>query len=133
MEFNNQYLTYAEYIEIGGTLDEAPFNILEFKAQKEIDKYTFGRLTGLDIQKNEVKVCIFELIKTLTNPSEEPVSSNKSSESYPGYSVSYTTLSNDLIKAKETEIGNIITTYLSNCKLDDGTPYLYRGVDKYVK
>ena len=133
MELNNNYLSYEEYAELGGALDEVPFSILEFKAQKEIDKYTFGRLTGLDKQRNEVKVCIFELIKTITNPSGEPASSNKSSESYPGYSVSYATLSNDLIKAKEAEIGNIITTYLSNCKLDDGTPYLYRGVDKYVK
>ena len=43
MEFNKHYLSYEEYIELGGTLDEAPFNILELEAQKNIDKYTQGR------------------------------------------------------------------------------------------
>ena len=42
MEFSNQYLTYQEYLELGGSLEETPFNILELEAQKNIDKYTFG-------------------------------------------------------------------------------------------
>ena len=52
MEFENQYLTYEEYIELGGTLDETPFNILELEAQKNVDKYTLGRLQNLEQQIN---------------------------------------------------------------------------------
>ena len=44
MEFKNQYLTYLEYKNLGGTLGEMPFNLLEFKARKIIDERTLGRL-----------------------------------------------------------------------------------------
>ena len=44
MEFKGQYLTYQEYKALGGTLDEMPFNLLEFNARKKIDERTFGRL-----------------------------------------------------------------------------------------
>ena len=57
MEFTKQYLTYEEYQELGGTLEETPFNILELEAQKNIDKYTFDRLKDLEEQINEVKIC----------------------------------------------------------------------------
>ena len=48
MEFTKQYLTYEEYQELGGTLEETPFDIVELEAQKSIDKYTFGRLKDLE-------------------------------------------------------------------------------------
>ena len=38
MEFSGQYLTYEEYRALGGTLDLAPFNILEFGARRRIFK-----------------------------------------------------------------------------------------------
>ena len=57
MEFKGQYLTYTEYQDLGGTLKEMPFNILEFKARKQIDNMTFNRLTSLEKQKQEVKMC----------------------------------------------------------------------------
>ena len=62
MEFNNQYLTYEEYGSLGGTLDEMPFNILEFKCRKIIDNLTFNRLTNLETQIQEVKMCIYDMI-----------------------------------------------------------------------
>ena len=37
MEFSGQYLTYLEYKALGGTLDQTPFNILEFEARRQID------------------------------------------------------------------------------------------------
>ena len=65
MDFTKHYLTFAEYTALGGTLQETPFNVLELKAQKEIDKYTFGRLQTLPTQINEVKTCVYELISKL--------------------------------------------------------------------
>ena len=129
MEFSGQYLSYEEYRSLGGTLDLTPFNLLEFEARKEIDKYTFGRLISLENQVKEVKICVFNLIKSLEGYNSD-ISRNKniSSESTDGYSVSYGTNTAETTKAKETEIKNIINTYLSNLYLENGTPYLYRGV-----
>lgn len=122
MEFEGQYLTYNEYKAMGGLLDQTPFNLLEFEARKEVDKYTFNRLVNLETQNQEVKLCIYALI--------EQINSNKAnlngvaSESTDGYSISYTSQNNSEISQKTR---NIIETYLINCKLSDGTPYLYRG------
>ena len=48
MEFSGQYLTYEEYMALGGTLDLMPFNILEFEARRQIDIKTFNRIKNLD-------------------------------------------------------------------------------------
>lgn len=37
------YCTYAQYQAVGGTLDEAAFTPLCFRASRLIDRYTFGR------------------------------------------------------------------------------------------
>ena len=134
MEFEKQYLTYAEYIGLGGTLDEAPFNILELEAQKNIDKYTLGRLKNLDNQINEVKICEFELI-SLLNSYNSYTNQDKSvsSESTDGYSISYNNSSENVSKTKINDIKSIIQTYLAECKLEDGTPYLYMGVEHVNK
>lgn len=129
MEFNKQYLTYEEYVELGGTLNETPFNILELEAQKNIDKYTFGKLQNLDSQINEVKVCEYRLINALsTYEAYENQSKGVSSENTDGYSISYGGATENISKAKMNEIRGIIKTYLAECKLEDGTPYLYVGV-----
>lgn len=123
MEFSNQYLTYQEYVSLGGSIEEMPFNILEFKVRKKIDDATFNRLVDLKEQIQEVKMCIYDLITEL-NKSEEQ--SNKSSESIDGYSVSYKTVDT----TEQNKIYNkIIRDYLGESKLEDGTPYLYCGVE----
>lgn len=136
MEFENQYLDFDEYKELGGTISkDMPFNLLEFKARKYVDKYTFGRLIDLDEQCEEVKGCIYELIETLleyqnTNTNIEKTTNGIASESTDGYSVTYinnTADAQNITKGKEAKVVDIIYTYLANCKLDDGTPYLYRG------
>ena len=131
MEFSKQYLTYEEYRSLGGTLDETPFNILELEAQKNVDKFTFGRLQKLDTQINEVKVCIYKLIGLIdTYASYDNQNKAISSENIDGYSVSYGQATENVSKAKQVEIKGIVRTYLAECKLEDGTPYLYCGVDK---
>lgn len=125
MEFSNQYLTYEEYTKLGGTLEEMPFNILEFRARKQIDNATFNRLVDLKSQVQEVKMCIYDLINTINeyNSTENLI---KSSESIDGYSVTYKSVDT---KEQNKIYGNIIREYLGESKLDDGTPYLYCGVE----
>lgn len=129
MEFNNQYLNYEEYRNLGGTLEETPFNISELEAQKNVDRYTFGRLKDLEKQSDEVKVCIYKLIGLIeTYNSYEKQNKGISSETTDGYSVSYGQANESISIAKNSEIKNIIKTCLAECRLEDGTPYLYVGV-----
>lgn len=122
----NNYLTYAEYVELGGTIPEVPFNILEFGAERQIDYYTYGRLKNLSEQVKEVKMCVYSLINIINgytlNDSENK---NIASENTDGYSVSYISPSKEIIQAKTNEIKECIEYYLSECRLSDGTPYLY--------
>ena len=114
MDFSKQYLTYNEYKALGGELDLTPFNLLEYDARKEIDKETLGRLINLDKQKEEVKMCMWELINL-------QISINNGVD-ISGNVINYT--NKEIKKAKS----DIIMRYLLNCRLEDNTPYLYRGV-----
>lgn len=129
MEFIKQYLTFEEYRKLGGTLEQMPFNILEFKAQKEIDKYTFNRLINLEEYSNEVKVCVFDLMNIVSNYTKIINNTGISSESTDGYSVNYGAVSKDNVKSYNADIKNCIKRYLVNCKLEDNTPYMYCGVE----
>lgn len=131
MTFGGQYLTYIEYKELAGSsaMDEMPFNLLEFEARQNVDKYTFGRLKELTSQIQDVKLCIFKLINMLDSYNkEETQNKGVASENTDGYSVSYITPNTTITEAKSAEIKGVIREYLIDCKLEDGTPYMYCGV-----
>lgn len=118
MEFTGQYLTYSEYQELGGTLDQTPFNLLEFACRKQIDENTQNRLKGIETANipNEVKLCMFNLIDCVDkyNETVSNASGNIESENIDGYSVKYVTASqvSEIIKSKNDEIVDIIQTQL---------------------
>ena len=114
MDFSGQYLTYDEYKVLGGQLDQTSFNLLEYDVRKEIDKQTLGRLVNLEKQREEVKMCVWELINLQQ--------SINNGVDISGNVVNYT--NREIVKAKV----DTIRRYLLNCELEDGTPYLYRGV-----
>ena len=129
MEFKGRYLTYQEYLALGGTLDEMPFNLLEFNARKKIDERTFGRLIDKGQEYKEVKLCVYNMITTLNSYSSYNTQNKAiSSESTDGYSISYGTPQKSTTEAKNSELEDIIDTYLSNLIIDD-VPVLYRGAD----
>ena len=129
MEFKGQYLTYQEYLALGGTLDEMPFNLLEFNARKKIDERTFGRLVDKGQEYQEVKLCVYNMITTLNSYSSYDTQNKAiSSESTDGYSISYGTPQKSVTEAKNSELEDVINTYLSNLIVDD-VSVLYRGAD----
>ena len=130
MEFNGQYLTYEEYKSLGGTLGEMPFNILEFKCRKIVDNLTFNRLVNLDTQIQEVKMCIYDMIKISNkyNTISDKQTRGITSENIDGYSVNYESINQEQDQIKNTELQNCIRDFLIDCKLSDGTPYMYCGV-----
>lgn len=129
MEFKGQYLTYQEYLALGGTLEEMPFKLLELDARKRIDKRTFGRLVDKGQEYQEVKLCIYNMITTLNSYSSYDTQNKAvSSESTDGYSVSYGTPTKTIVEAKNSELEDNVDVYLANL-IVDGVPVLYRGAD----
>ena len=129
MEFKGQYLTYQEYLALGGTLEEMPFKLLEFNARKKIDERTFGRLVDKGQEYQEVKLCVYNMITTLNSYSSYDTQNKAiSSESTDGYSISYGTPQKSITEAKNSELEDVINSYLANVVIDN-VPVLYRGAD----
>lgn len=129
MEFKGQYLTYQEYLALGGTLDEMPFNLLEYNARKKIDERTFGRLINREQEYQDVKLCVYDMITTLNSYSSYDTQNKAiSSESTDGYSISYGTPQKSITEAKNSELEDIMNSYLANIVIDN-VPVLYRGAD----
>lgn len=131
MEFSGQYLTYNEYRLLGGTLDQTPFNLLEYEARRKIDERTQGRLKNVANVPQEVKMCVFALINSINSYGSSTEGNNKNiaSESTDGYSVSYVTggTIQEIIKSKSVELNDIINTYLIGV-IVDGQHIMYLGV-----
>lgn len=133
MTFEGQYLTYEEYILLGGTLDQTPFNILEFEARKQIDLRTQNRLKSVDQIPNDVKLCMYHLIDKLNSYAQSinNAESNGSvaSESTDGYSISYVnaTQISEIVKSKNNELQDIMLSDLYGVIVGN-THLLYNGV-----
>lgn len=132
MTFEGQYLTYAEYTELGGSaIGEMPFNLLEFEARRQIDIRTFNRLKDSEEIPQEVKICVYALINGLSDfaSATSNASGNVASENTDGYSISYISADkiSDIVKSKQSEIDDIIKTYLLGV-VYDGEHLMYCGV-----
>lgn len=136
MEFEGQYLTYAEYRSLGGDLDITPFNLLEFEARRKIDIRTFNRLKDLNSEDipQEVKLCEYNLISAINDYAMSIKSAvgsgNIASENIDGYSVSYVKSGSikDIINSKSAELDDIIRTYLLEV-IFNGEHLMYCGVE----
>ena len=116
MTFEGQYLSYAEYQELGGSaIGEMPFNLLEFEARRMIDIKTFNRLKDQEQIIQEVKLCEYELINKIKSYIETSSTvGNVASENTDGYSISYITADRigEVVNSKKNELDDIIRTYL---------------------
>ncbi len=128
MGTEGQYLTYTEYQELGGTLEETPFNILEFEARKRIDIRTQNRLKDIDSEDipQEVKLCIYNLIGKIQLYQND---TNRSigSESVGSYSVDYVDDIQKIINNKSYELDDIIMNSLYGVIVNN-EHILYLGV-----
>lgn len=147
------YLTYAEYTNMGGSLDEVTFNEYAFEAQSIIDWYTFNRLKKDTTFDEGVKRCVYSLIKlaklkadSMILGSQTTITSDGTttttvtteaaiaSQSNDGVSVSYNSVSasdvfNSLSAFKPGgEIESIVKRYLQGVMNEAGRAVLYRGV-----
>ena len=119
------YLTYEEYFEIGGTLDETAFNRNIDRACAMIDNRTQSRLECFEKIPQIAKVVCADLVDYIsTNTVEKPIVTSKSqSAGGVSESESYATktaedFANDLDRIFEP---------LAIVKTENGVSILYRG------
>lgn len=138
MEFSGQYLTYQEYLALGGTLNLMPFNLLEFEARRQIDLKTFNRLVDQEDIPQEVKMCVYNLINEINGyrntTTTISASGNIAGENIDGYSINYITPNqiSDIVKSMQEEIEDTIRTYLLNVIYHD-EHLMYVGVDQWLQ
>ena len=134
------YLTYEEYQNMGGTLDSTTFNDCEMEAETIVDWYTFNRLKNDTTYPEELKKCMYLLIKYINMQSQlsgipmggsndRLVGGSITSQSNDGVSVSYNVLSAQELKADtDSKIKQIIQSTLQTATNELGKKLLYRGL-----
>ena len=134
------YLSYADYQNMGGTLDETTFNDVAFEAASLIDWYTFNRLQNDTEYPEAVKRCMYSIIKYVIaqqqvsgiasdNANNSGVNAGIVSHSNDGVSESFNILSaKDVIDAGKSQIKQLVNQYLSSVVNSLGQKVLYRGV-----
>lgn len=135
------YLTYDEYQQYGGTLDETAYQDVAFEAQSVINWWTFNRLQSETEYPEAVKRCMFKLMSLIAERQKAMVvdalgdgdtSTTKAgiaSESNDGVSTSYNTLSaKEAIDNLKKEYKSVVRMYLQGVKDSLGRSLLYRGV-----
>lgn len=133
------YLTYVEYKDMGGTLEETQFNDFEFQVEAQINYATFSRLKTDKVFPIEVKRLIKYLIDLLEKKAAA-ISLGKgssgtdtyiTSQSNDGMSVVYNKMTaTELIDACKTEVSMAIKSYLDGVTNEAGHKLLYRGLYK---
>lgn len=143
------YLTYDEYTEYGGTLDETAFRDLEYDAESTINWYTFNRLKRPEwssaLKSEDLKRCVYQLIR-YKQMEDELLSASTGGASYgvgwtkeagitkesnDGVTTSYNTLSSGELMAKFSGAKtkeDLIGRYLNGVLNDLGHSLLYRGI-----
>ncbi len=84
------YATFEDYTKdfFGDIIPKESFSKFEYKARLELDRFTFGRLKGLQKIPEEAKQCVCEMTEYLYSEAQKS-HSGISSESTDGYSVTY--------------------------------------------
>lgn len=134
------YITYEEYIDMGGTLENSPFLLYYYEIEALIDYCTFNRIatSGFDAlpipTQTKIKQCLFQLITLLANKQNAlniggNGTGSVASQSNDGVSVSYNSLNaQQLVEYSQKESYRMIHQYLSGCKTADNRNLLYRGI-----
>lgn len=110
------YLSYTEYKELGGTMNEATFNKNEFEIENKIDYLTNGRIKNLSQVPQAVKMLCFRLGTSFWEKVEIDAPNNLSSysngiESF-GYANTITSSQSSSISVIDKQINNLVAEYL---------------------
>ena len=123
-----EYLSYEEYLERGGTLDETAYAALEARARARIDALTHGRVRGMAEVPWEVKEATMSAMATIASCGAEALASTGALASFTtdGYSESYQG-AEERIRAVNRALNREIEELLAGVTDDGGTPLTYAG------
>ena len=124
------YLSYSEYKDMGGVLDEAAFTPLARKAVYRINIQASG-MTGIRIKKLDkipecVKECVYELVSFfgVNKMNERQIASESQSQGGTSESISYVQKTDEEISLQAE---NIICDFFYGGGMGQ---LLYRGIDE---
>ena len=125
-----QYLTFDEYVKMGGVLDETAFNPLARKAEYHINAQASG-MTGVRIKRLAeipecVKDCMYELISlfNLNRTNDRQIASESQSQGGTSESVSYVQKTDEEVNMQAE---NMICDFFFGGGIGR---LLYRGLDE---
>ncbi len=121
-----QYLTYEEYLKIGGTLEETAFKRNIVRACGEIDSRTKCRIHTMEKVPTEVEYLCADLVDFFASSKlQSAVITGKSTAAGPvSESESYSVKNSTDLSA---DMDDLFVSYLGNIADDNETPLLYRG------
>lgn len=124
-----QYLTYSQYQEWGGTLNEAAFNLAEIKARARVDALTMGRVARMRSVPEQVQAAMMEIITvdgtfSASAQASAPVAASFTTD---GYSESYGSAESRTATV-EKQLNASLMTLLDGVLDDEGTPLTFAGV-----
>lgn len=124
-----QYLSYEQYIDWGGELDEQSFNYAELKARARVDALTMGRVARMEAVPEQVQAAMMEIITvdgtfSASAQASAPVAASFTTD---GYSESYGS-AESRTAAIEKQLTGSILTLLDGVLDDDGVPLTFAGV-----
>ena len=110
------YLSYSEYKELGGTMNEATFNKNEFEIENKIDYLTNGRIKNLSQVPQAVKMLCFRLGTSFWEKVDIDAPNNLTSysngiESF-GYANTTASSQSSSISVIDKQINNLVAEYL---------------------
>ena len=110
------YLSYTEYKELGGTMNESTFNKNEFEIENKIDYLTNGRIKNLSQVPQAVKMLCFRLGTSFWEKVDIDAPNNLTSysngiESF-GYANTTTSSQSSSISVIDKQINNLVAEYL---------------------
>ena len=129
---NETYLTHQEYTNYGGSaVSQTQFPTAEFKARKRIDYLTDCRVQNMATVPDAVKLCMTSIINADAAAGADALASSPLVASFntDGYSESYGGATEQQA-AMQAALNRQIKELLYGETDDNGTPLLYRGLDR---
>lgn len=120
------YLTYDDYVGMGGGASESAFPRLEYKARAHIDRLTFQRLKHVESISDAVKYCMFDLINAVEAEEANGAAAfgrEIAAMSNDGVSISFATSGK-----VSSRYAAIVRTWLAMETDANGVPLMYPGV-----
>lgn len=123
-----EYLSFDNFEDYGGSgVGEEAFRRLEMKARRLIDRMTHGRLASEKTVRDNVKMCMFELIGAMAASEAETGYGGRelAAMSNDGVSVTYAGNAGGF----EKRLADIVRMWLDSETTEDGVNLMYAGVD----